>query len=96
MVRRIGSNRRRTRNKFSKDIRKKGKISVSNYFQSYKIGDKACLKVESAMHKGMYHPKFYGRVGTIKGKKGKCYEILIKDKNKQKTLIVHPIHLRRM
>jgi len=96
MVKRIGSSRRKTRKKFGKKIRRKGKISVLNYFQSYKIGDRVSLKVESSMQKGMYHPRFYGGIGTIKGKKGKCYEISIKDKNKQKTLIVHPVHLRRV
>ncbi len=96
MVRRIGSSRRKTRKKFSKKIRRKGKISVSSYFQSFKTGDKVGLKTEPAVQKGMYHPRFYGSIGTIKGKKGTCYEILIKDKNKQKTLIVHPIHLRRI
>jgi len=96
MVKRIGSSRRKTRKKFSKKIRRKGKISVSNYFQLYKIGDKVGLRGESSVQKGMYHPRFYGSIGTIKAKKGKCYEVLIKDKNKQKTLIVHPVHLRRI
>lgn len=96
MVKRIGSSRRKTRKKFSKKIRRKGKISISNYFQSYKVGDKVSLKTEPAVQKGMYHPKFYGCIGTIKSKKGKCYEVSIKDKNKQKTLIVHPVHLKRL
>ena len=96
MVKRIGSSRRKTRKKFSKTLRRKGKISTSRYFQSFKEGDKVSLKTESAVQKGMYHGRFYGRIGVIKGKKGKCYEVSIKDKNKQKTLIIHPIHLRRI
>ena len=96
MVKRIGSSRRKTRKKFTKTLRRKGKISTSKYFQSFKAGDKVSLKTESAVQKGMYHARFYGRIGVIKGKKGKCYEVSIKDKNKQKTLIIHPIHLRRI
>jgi len=96
MVKRLGSTRKKTRKKFTKSIRNKGKISVSNYFQSYKLGDKVGLKVESSVQKGMYNPKFYGKVGTIKGKKGICYEVLLNDQNKQKTLIVHPVHLKRL
>ena len=96
MVKRIGSVRRKTRKKLSKTIRKKGKISISKYFQSFKTGDKVGLKAESAVSKGMYHPRFYGCIGTIKGKKGRCYEVSIKNKNKQKTLIIHPVHLKKL
>jgi large subunit ribosomal protein L21e len=96
MVKRIGSLRRKTRKKFSKRMERKGKISVSRYFQTFKAGDKVSLGVESAVHKGVYHPKFFGRIGTIKSKTGRCYEVLIADKNKQKTLIVHPVHLKKI
>ena len=34
-------------------------------------------------------------VRSFKGKKGNCYEVLIKDGGKEKTLIVHPIHLKK-
>ncbi len=30
-----------------------------------------------------------------KRQKGKCYEVLIIDRGKQKTLIVHPVHLKK-
>jgi ribosomal protein L21E len=43
----------------------------------------------------MYRPKFIGNIGTIKAKKGTCYEVEIIDISKKKVLIVHPIHLTR-
>ena len=95
MVQRIGGLRRKTRYKFTKEKRRKGKISVTNYFQSFTIGDRICLSVEPAVQKGMYHPRFMGKSGIVKGKRGKCYEVLIKDFRKEKTLVVHPVHLRR-
>ena len=95
MVKRIGGIRRKTRYKFRKEKRNRGKLSLTKYFQSFNIGDKVHLTVESAVQKGMYHPRFMGRAGIIKGKRGRCYELTINDLGKEKTLIVHPIHLRK-
>jgi len=96
MVTRIGGSRRKTRSKLSKDKRQKGKISIASYFKSFKIGDKVGLSAEPAVQKGMYLAKHYGKIGQVKGKKGECYEVTIRDQNKQKTLIVHPVHLKKI
>jgi large subunit ribosomal protein L21e len=96
MAKRIGTVRRKTRHKLGKSYRQKGKISITSYLQNFKHGDRIQLAAESALQKGMYHARFYGKVGTVKGRKGKCYEISISDKGKEKTLIVHPIHLKRL
>ncbi|SRR3989339_1136403 len=96
MVTRIGGMRRKTRSKLSKNFRRKGKISISNYFQDLKIGDRVYLGAEPAVQKGFYFPRFYGKSGTVKGKKGRCYEISINDLGKEKTLIVHPVHLKKI
>ncbi len=96
MAKRIGGFRRKTRYKFRKEVRRRGKISISRYFQQFNNGDKVYLDVESSVHKGMYTPKFLGRSGIVSGKRGKCYEISINDLGKEKKLIVHPIHLRRI
>ena len=92
MAKRIGGKGRKTRYKFKKEIRNKGKISISKYFEEYKEGEKVGLSVEPAVKKGMYFPRFMGKVGVIIGKRGKCYEIKVNDQGKEKTLIAHPIH----
>lgn len=96
MVQRIGGGRRKTRKKYRKNIRKKGKISIARYFQKFNIGDKVNLSAESAIQEGMYFRRFHGRVGEVKGKQGSCYKIQIRDGKKEKILIVHPIHLKRI
>ena len=95
MVTRIGTARRKTRQKMSKKPRKRGKFSLRKYLQEFKMGDKVILKLEPAVQKGMYFPRFHGLQGTIEAKKGKCYEVGIKDIKKEKIVIVHPIHLKR-
>jgi large subunit ribosomal protein L21e len=96
MAQRIGGQRRKTRHKLQKKSRDKGKISIANYFQEFIKGDRVLLSAEPAIHGGMYNPRFHSKVGTIASKRGKCYTVMIKDGGKEKTLIVHPIHLRKM
>jgi large subunit ribosomal protein L21e len=95
MVMRIGGMRRKTRYKLKKEMRQKGKISLTKYFQTFDIGEQVYLLAEPAVQKGMYHPRFYGKSGTISGKRGKCYQVAIKDGAKNKNLLVHPVHLKR-
>jgi large subunit ribosomal protein L21e len=95
MTKRIGGLRRKTRYKLKKEKRSKGKISITRYFQSFNMGDRVHLIVEPSIHKGMYHPRFLGRAGIVKGKRGRCYEVTINDLGKEKKLIIHPIHLKR-
>ena len=91
----MGGMRRKTRYKYKKELKNKGKISMTRYFQTFKNGERVFLGIESAVQKGVYHPKFMGRSGIIKGKRGKCYELKFNDLGKEKTLIVHPVHLKR-
>ncbi len=95
MVTRIGTKQRKTRHKFKLNIREKGKVSLSRYFQEYKEGDKVNLRINGNVQKGRFFPRFHGMTGTIADKKGSCYGVVIKDGNKQKTVYVHPIHLKK-
>lgn len=95
VMKKIGGFRRKTRSLFRKGMSEKGKISLQRYLQTFEKGDRVKLILESSLNKGIYHPMFYGKNGLISGKKGRCYEVLIMDGGKQKTLIVHPIHLKK-
>ncbi|MBU0461545.1 MAG: 50S ribosomal protein L21e [Nanoarchaeota archaeon] len=95
MTQRMGGSRRKTRSKLKKNVRNRTKISLSKYFQKFKEGERVILKAEPAVQKGMYLPRFHGATGTITGSQGACYLIKIKDKNKEKILLVHPVHLKR-
>ncbi|MBI4449238.1 50S ribosomal protein L21e [Candidatus Woesearchaeota archaeon] len=94
MVIKIGGMRRKTRTLLRKNIRNKGKISISRYFAEYKLGDRVLLMMEPAVQKGMYYPRYYGKVANVEGKRGDCYIVTIQDRSVQKTLTVHPVHIR--
>ncbi len=95
MVQRIGSFRRKSRGKLTKHFRGRGKVSLTKYFQKFSPGDKVVLDAEPAVHKGMYFPRFHGRNGVVVSQIGRCYNVKITDISKEKTLIVHPVHLKR-
>ena len=95
MVKHQGGSRRKTRSKFRKSARQKGKISISRYLQSFAIGDRVQLSAEPAVQRSFYHTRFHGKSGIVSGKRGRCYEVDIKDFNKKKMLVIHPVHLRR-
>jgi large subunit ribosomal protein L21e len=93
---RIGGLRRKRVSIFTKKRENKGKISLKRYLTEFKEGDRVSLTVEPAVPQGMYCPRFAGKSGTIISKKGTCYEVKIKDFSKEKILIVHPIHMRKL
>ena len=94
MATRIGGSRRKSRYKLKKGRRAKGKISISRFMQTFKAGQRVHLIIEPSVHKGEYHTRFIGRTGIVQGIRGKCYEVVINDKGKEKMLIVHPVHLK--
>jgi large subunit ribosomal protein L21e len=94
-MKRTGTARRKTRHLFQKSKKQRGKISIKNFLQSFKIGEKVLLKAEPAIQKGMYFRRFHGKTGEVLGKQGSNYKIKLKIKNKIKQILAHPVHLRK-
>lgn len=95
-MKKIGSSRRKSRHKLKKNIRVKGKISISKFMQDFKPGDKVSLKTEPGFQKGLFFHRFHGKVGTVESKRGSSYVVKVNDLGKDKTLVVHPVHLVRL
>jgi large subunit ribosomal protein L21e len=96
MAQRKGGFRRKTRSKLRKKTSERGKVSIRKYFQELKAGTSVCFKADPAFQKGMYFPRFHGKTGKVIGKEGSCYKVEFKDGKKQKTVVAHPIHLKRI
>ena len=90
---RMGGMRRKSRYKLTKGIREKGKVAITRHFQEFKQGQKVILKIEPSIQKGTFNPRYQGKTGIVKAKKGRCYEVAIKDIKKEKSIIIHPVHL---
>ena len=78
-----------------KSIRTRGKIRFSSYFQELNEGDFVSVIKEKSLQPS-FPERFQGRTGTIKGKRGKAYLVKIKDRNKEKTFLIEPIHLKKI
>jgi len=91
---RIRGSRGKSRHKFRKGPREKGKLRISKFIQCFEHGQKVHLSLESSYHKGLFHQRFQGKTGTVIASRGRCYEVVIKDGGKEKMIIVHPVHLQ--
>ena len=93
---RVGGPRRKKVSRFTKVSKLKGKVSLRRYLAEYKAGDRVSLTVEPSIHEGIYCPRFIGKSGEIVSRRGSCYEVRIKDFTKEKILLVHPVHMRKL
>ncbi len=85
--------RNRTRSSMKKSVREKGMPPITHSLREFSEGDKVSIRINSAVHKGMPHPRFHGVTGTVTGRQGAAYEIAVRDGNKPKTLFARPEHL---
>jgi len=78
-----------------KQVRTKGKIRFSEYFQEFKNGERVAV-VKELSETPKFPKTLQGRSGVIDGKKGRAYIVKINDLNKEKSYIIHPVHLKRL
>lgn len=95
MVRHKGL-RKKSRSKLLKPPRKRGAIPVTKALQTFPIGSRVAIILEPSVVKGMPHPRFQGRIGTVKERRGKAYVVEVREGGKLKKVISMPEHLRMM
>ncbi|PIO08376.1 50S ribosomal protein L21e [Candidatus Pacearchaeota archaeon CG10_big_fil_rev_8_21_14_0_10_34_12] len=78
-----------------KQIREKGKIQLSRYFQKFDEGESVSVVREKSISVN-FPKRLQGRTGVIEGRRGKAYMIKIKEKTKDKKFLIEPIHLKKM
>jgi len=93
LVRRSKGYRSKTRTLFRKQPRERGKVGLSRLLRTYNPGDKVKIRIDSSVHKGMPHRRYHGRVGVIKGRRGRSYVIEIGEGKQTRTLIARPEHI---
>ena len=88
MTKRPGGFRRKTRYRFRKHVDQKGKLYITKFMQKFEVGEKVHLSISPEYQKGMYFPMYAGKTGIVSGQRGKCYEVMITDHKKEKTVVV--------
>jgi large subunit ribosomal protein L21e len=70
--------------------------AITKFLQEFKNNQKVVILPEPSSQRGMPHPRFKGKMGTIVGKRGKSYIVEFLDVNKLKKVIARPEHLKAM
>jgi len=69
---------------------------VNSMLKTYKDGDKVAIVIEPSVHIAMPFVRFHGKIGKVKGKRGSAYLVEFLDGGKTKTVISHPVHLKKV
>lgn len=85
--------RSKSRHKMRKDVRERGELPVSKVIKEFEEGDTVSIVIEPSVQKGQPHPRFHGKTGVIKEKRGRSYLVEILDGNARKKVISRPVHL---
>ena len=87
--------RRKSRSVLTKRVREKGKLGLSRLLVKYEVGDKVIINIDSAIHSGMPHKRFQGKVGTVIEKRGKAYVLDLPQRKTSKYIIAGPEHIKK-
>jgi len=84
------------RGKLTKE-RGKG-LTASRLMGEFGEGERVVVKIEPSVQKGRPHPRYQGRVGVVRGRRGRgrAYEVEFRDGGKVKRIIILPEHLIRV
>ena len=77
----------------AKKIRDKGKLKLSSYFKVIEEGERVAIVDERGVRLS-FPQRLRGMSGKVMKSRGKFKEVLIKDGNKAKTFVIHPVHLK--
>jgi large subunit ribosomal protein L21e len=78
-----------------KQIKTRGKISLSNYFQNFKEGDSVAVIKEPSISSN-FPKRLQGRTGKVIEKRGRAYIVKIMEYTKEKKFIIEPVHLKKI
>ncbi|HMF32046.1 MAG TPA: 50S ribosomal protein L21e [Candidatus Lokiarchaeia archaeon] len=87
-------NHRKCRHVLRKNPRKKGMAPLGRYLQDFEVGDTVDIIIDPSQMKAMPHKRFQGKTGRIVSKRGRCFEIEIKQIHKMKHIFVSVAHMR--
>lgn len=94
MARRSKGLRSKSRGKLTKRVRARGLSPISRVIQDLPAGTKVSIIIDPGVVKGQPHPRYHGRVGVVKERRGRAYVIEIRDGGSTKRIISRPEHIR--
>jgi large subunit ribosomal protein L21e len=85
------------RHKSRKKMQVRRVVTPSMHLQSFELGERVGIKIQpNIKNKGYPYIKFHGLTGKVVDKRGDAYVIQVRDKSALKTLILKPVHLKKL
>ena len=85
--------RRGTRSKLKG--RRREKFKVGDFLKEFRPDEKVAINPRPSSQKGMPHPRFTGRIGRVKEKRGNSYVVEVSVGGSKRSVIARPEHLKR-
>ena len=82
--------------KATRKLKAKRKLTVADHLRQFEVGQKVIIEPKPYYKSALPHMRYRGRSGIIKEKRGSCYLVEVKDGGKVKTLICHPVHIKKV
>jgi len=86
--------RRGTRRRLKRKTREK--FRIGNFLKEFKPEDRVAVNINPSSHRGMPHPRFEGKIGRIKERKGNAYTVEISMGKTRKNIVARPEHLKHI
>ena len=71
------------------------RLNLASIFKIFDKGDRITV-IRELTCEPKFPKQIQGRSGVIESKRGSSYLVKIKDLNKEKTYIIHPVHLKKL
>jgi len=84
----------KSRQKLRRRSRQRGLSPITRALQTFKLGDRATIVIDSSLQKGWPHHRFHGLTGVVVERRGRAYVIDVRFGGKIKKAVVLPEHLR--
>ena len=75
--------------------RQRGLSPITRSFQTFDVGAKVTIVIDSSVQKGWPHHRFHGMTGTVVGLRGNAFLVDVRFGGRIKQAVVRPEHLRR-
>lgn len=76
-------------------LRQRGKISMREYFKTFKTGDRVAL-IRNLSFNADFPQRMQGKTGVIVEQRGRAYVVRINDLNMEKHFVVKPINMKKL
>ncbi len=77
-------------------MKRRERTTVNKMLAELKEGQTVQVNINSRIHEGIPFRRFQGKTGVVSGKRGRSYIVDLRDGKKEKTLVVHPAHLKEL